>query len=328
MQYKSVKGFSGWGQLGILAAFTGMGFVLAGFIQVYFANKALGPSTLPFEQKINAGVMALLQPGNENYAQQAQIFGTMALMLIPSLAFIFICHRSFFWAGFSKRFNPAQIILAFFIIFTANYFAVPFEHITKNILVHFPSWDKLAKSAEDLYTKAIGSMSALKTGPQFFGAIFIVAFLPALFEEFFFRGVLQNLFVKWWKMPLFAIVFTSILFSLIHSSYYLFISRFALGFVLGLLFYYSKNIWVNIFAHFANNLIALTGLFYLNTHPALKTSLEDIDKQVPVWSLPVTGAILIGLFIWFKKLSHANSEAIIAKENILLTEAHPFAAYE
>ncbi len=328
MQYKSVKGFSGWGQVGILAAFTGLGFVLAGFVQVYFINKALGPTTLPFDEKLEAGMKALLQPGNENYAQLAQIFGTLALMLIPSVAFILICHKSFFWAGFSKRFNFIQVIIAFLLIFAANYFAAPLEQISKYIFSQFPSWDKLAKAAEELYTQAIGSMSGLKTMPQFFAGVFIIAFLPALFEELFFRGVLQNLFVRWWKMPLLAIAVTSVLFSLIHSSYYLFLSRFVLGFVLGLLFYYSKNIWINIFAHFINNLLALAALFYMNAHPDVKTNLTEIDKQIPVWSLPITGAILIGLFIYFRKKSMAGREAIATKEALLLSEAHPFAAYE
>jgi uncharacterized protein len=328
MQYKSVKGFTGWGQLGVLCAFTGMGFVLAAFIQSYFMDKALGPTTLPFDEKIEAGMKALMQPGNENYAQLAQIFGTLVLMFIPSLAYILICHKRFFWAGFNKHFTVVQIVIAFFLILIANYFAVPFEQITKSVLSHFPSWDKLAKAAEDLYTQAIGSMSSLKTGSQFFVAIFIIAFLPALFEELFFRGVVQNLFVRWWKKPLLAIIVTSILFSLIHASYYLFLSRLVLGFVLGMLFYYSKNIWINVFAHFANNLLALAALFYANTHPAAQTNLTEIDKQIPIWSLPITGAILIGLFILYKKHSKAGSEAVTTKENILLAEANPFAAYE
>ena len=47
MEYKSVKGFSGWGQLGFLFAFLGAGFVLAAIAQllcclkVYRSHQAL-----------------------------------------------------------------------------------------------------------------------------------------------------------------------------------------------------------------------------------------------------------------------------------------------
>ena len=35
------------------------------------------------------------------------------------------------------------------------------------------------------------------------------------------------------------------------------VARFILGFILGLIFYYSKSLWINILLHFANNLIVL-----------------------------------------------------------------------
>ncbi len=327
MQYKSVKGYTGWSQLGIITAFTGFGMVLAAMIQYFFALKALGPSNLPWQDKVKAGFDALMLPGNENYAQLTQVFGTMAMLFIPALLFVLVCHKKFFWVGFNKQFNLTQVLIAFGIIFIANYFAAPFEQITKSILQHFPAWDKLGKEAEELYKKAIGSMSALKTWSQFFAAIFIVAFLPALFEELFFRGVLQNLLVRWWKRPLLAILFVSILFSLIHGSYYLFLSRLVLGFALGLLFYYSQNLWVSILAHFINNLLALAGLFYTNTH-AVKSGLGNVDTVLPVWSLAITGTILISLFLFYKHQSFSRKTAIIAKENQLLEAANPFAAYE
>ncbi|MEI7472013.1 MAG: CPBP family intramembrane glutamic endopeptidase [Chitinophagaceae bacterium] len=327
MQYKSVKGYTGWSQLGIITAFTGFGMVLAAMVQYFFALRALGPSALPWQEKLKAGFDALMLPGNENYAQLTQVFGTMAMLFLPALLYVLVCHKHFFWVGFNKQFTLTQVLIAFGIIFIANYFAAPFEQITKSVFQHFPNWDKLAKEAEELYKKAIGSMSALKTWPQFFVGIFIVAFLPALFEELFFRGVLQNLLVRWWKRPLLAILFVSIVFSLIHASYYLFLSRLVLGFALGLLFHYSQNLWVSILAHFINNLLALTGLFYTNTHPT-KTAVGNGDTVLPIWSLAITGTILVSFFIFFKRQSFSRKTAIIANENQLLEAANPFAAYE
>jgi membrane protease YdiL (CAAX protease family) len=328
MQYKSVKGYTGWSQLGIITAFTGFGMVLAAWIQYFFALKALGPSNLPWSEKLKAGTDALMQPGNENYAQLTQVFGTMAMLFIPALLYVLLCHKKLFWVGFNKQCSLNQVLVAFGIIFMANYFAAPFEQITKSVLHQFPAWDQLAIAAEEMYKKAIGSMSNLKTWPQFLAGIFIVAFLPALFEELFFRGVLQNLLVRWWKKPLLAILFISILFSLIHGSYYLFISRFILGVSLGLLFHYSHNLWVSIIAHFINNFLALAGLFYTNTHATLKDVVGKIDRDLPIWTLAITGTILVSLFVYFKRLGFSKKTSIIARENQLLETAFPFAAYE
>ena len=314
MQYRSIKGLTGWAQLGILIAFIGVGFILAGVIQLYLGYKAIGPNSIPFSELGDAMIKALMKPENAIYMQLSQVLGTFFLMFIPSFAFILVCHKKMSWAGFNKHFNILQIILAFMIILCATFFANPFADISKSFLSHFPAINALAMNAEKTYNEMVMAMSGLKTWPQFVGGVFIIAFLPALFEELFFRGVVQNFLVKWLKAPIIAIIITSLFFSLIHASYYLFISRFILGFALGLLFHKSKNIWVNTFAHFMNNLIALIQLFVLNKTKNTKINVNDMDTPMPLWSVFITLAILIGLFMLFENVSKKNRQLIEAEE--------------
>ncbi len=327
MEYKSTRGYSGWAQLAILLVFLGIGSIFAGFIQFYIGSKALG-NTIVITDKGAAMVKALMKPENINYAQSAQVFGVFFLLFFPSIAYIWLCHKNLFWAGFSKHFNYLQIIIAFFIIGCASFFANPFADISKTFFAHYPYWDALAKIAETNYNNAIASMTGLHTTTQFIMGIFLIAFLPGLFEEFFFRGVLQNLFMRWWKKPALAIIFTSVLFSLVHASYYLFISRFILGCALGLLFYLSKNIWVNIFAHFINNFIALAQLFYLNNKPGIKPNFNDMDTPLPIWTIFITFAVLFGLFILFEKISLKNRQKITEEEGTYVSGDNPFDKYE
>jgi len=323
MQFKSVKGFTGWAQLGILLVFIGLGVVLATGIQMYFGMKALGLHSIPSTSDADAMMKAFLKPENATYTQLAQIFGTFFLLFVPSALFIAICYGKPIWGGFSKYFTINQIAIGFLIILAANFFAAPFEEISKSMFAHFPHLDKLAKDAEKLYNDEITAMSTLNTWPQFFVAVFIIAFLPALFEEFFFRGVVQNLLVRWLKKPVLAITITSIIFSLIHASYYLFLSRFVLGYILGLLFYQSKNIWVNTIAHFMNNFIAIIQLFVLNTSSKTNTLNADaIDPKLPIWSLLITGAALYYLFNYFKKISATKKMLIVAEENLSLASSN------
>jgi uncharacterized protein len=310
-----------WAQFALLIGLVGVGLILSGLVITILGSKALGNSNLTGMARVEAMQSALMKPENTNYAQLAQIIGTFLMMFVPSVAFILIFYKKFLWAGFSKHFNLGQIAIGFFIILAAGYFSNPFADVSKWILSYFPSVDALAKSAEQLYSDAIASMSNLKGWTQFGLGIFIIAFLPAMFEELLFRGVLQNLLVRWIKKPVVAIIITSILFSLIHSSYYLFISRFVLGYVLGALFWQTKNIWVNIFAHFMNNLMALSALFYTNMHKKAATNLNDLEPQLPVWSLLISFAVLYGLFIWLEKLSKENRNRIALNENILLADS-------
>jgi hypothetical protein len=57
MDYRSVKGFSGWGQLGMLLVFLGAGFVLAGGAQLVIGMQLI-PAGLSFEQMADAMVKA------------------------------------------------------------------------------------------------------------------------------------------------------------------------------------------------------------------------------------------------------------------------------
>ena len=81
------------------------------------------------------------------------------------------------------------------------------------------------------------------------------------FEELLFRSTVQPLFIGWTKNVWVGIIITSIFFSAIHFSFFGFLSRTALGIVLGLLFYYTKNIWLSILMHFLNNGLIVTQLY-------------------------------------------------------------------
>ncbi len=310
-----------WSQLAVLLSLIGGGIVISSIVMAIISLVALVPGGLAGAAKAEAIQEALLKPENITYAQLFQVFGTFFMMFIPSVAFILIFYKKFLWAGFSKYVNPAQLVLGFFIILVANYFAAPFEDITKMGLAHFPGIDSVAKHAEKMYSDAIASMSNLQGWGQFVLAIFIVALLPAMFEELLFRGVLQNLLVKWTKKPVVALIITSLLFSFIHASYYLFISRFVLGYALGLLFFKTKNIWINIFAHFMNNLMALSVLFYTNMHATAGAKAVNIDPKMPIWSLAVTFAILYGLFVLLDKVSKENRNRIALNENLLFNDS-------
>jgi membrane protease YdiL (CAAX protease family) len=122
-----------------------------------------------------------------------------------------------------------------------------------------------------------------------------MALLPALFEEVFFRGALQNVLVDWWKKPVLAIIVTSIIFSLIHSSIYLFLSRAILGFVLGWMYHRTKNIWINIIAHFLNNALAL-GMMYAASQSNKTPTLQDTEFKVDTWLAILAAFALVGLF--------------------------------
>jgi membrane protease YdiL (CAAX protease family) len=87
--------------------------------------------------------------------------------------------------------------------------------------------------------------------------ITFMALLPAIFEEFLFRGTLQPFFSNWFSNKQVAIIITAFIFSAIHFQFYGFIPRFLLGVYLGYLFVWGKSLWLPIIAHFAHNAVSL-----------------------------------------------------------------------
>ena len=317
MQYKSNKGYTGFGQLGMILLFVGLGLMLLSIVQIVVGFQLL-PAGIALEKMGDELIKVLSDPKNVGIARLFQILGTFFLMCLPSFLYSWICNgKNPLWLGFSKHINGFQIVLGFLIIFTANIAAIPLEELSRKIIAHLPSLDKMAHELEKAYNEQVVGLSNLKSWPEFFIAVIIMAFLPAMFEEIFFRGMLQNLFVKWWKKPLIAIIFTSLLFSLIHMSVYLFLSRAVLGFVLGLMFYKTKNIWVNIIAHFLNNFIAVCQLFWLSIRNK-KLDPASMDPDVDWWGGIIAVLVLYFLFNFLTRHSEKNKMKIYTKEQALM----------
>jgi uncharacterized protein len=149
-------------------------------------------------------------------------------------------------------------------------------------------------------------------------SLFIVALLPALFEEALFRGGVQNLLSRWIKLPIVAIIITSIVFSAVHGSYLGFLSRFFLGFVLGFMYYRTGNIWLNVAAHFINNAIAIITL-YVYTRNGQQPSMKDMEGEMPWWLMLVSAVVVFLLFKFFNRVS--QHQVINPGQEELLPEA-------
>ncbi len=95
--------------------------------------------------------------------------------------------------------------------------------------------------------------------------IIVLALIPALLEEYFFRVALQTSMINLFRNKFIGIFLTSILFSLIHFQLFSFFPRVIMGMFLGYLYVISKNVVVPIVYHFFNNLIIVMGYYLFNT---------------------------------------------------------------
>lgn len=140
--------------------------------------------------------------------------------------------------------------------------------------------------------------------------LFILAVLPALAEEFFFRGALQQLFQRAFNNKHhIAIWMTALVFSFIHFQFLGFFPRVLLGALLGYVFYYSGNIWYAVFLHFINNAVGVL-VHYFVIHKQVDSSYEMFgaadNEKIP---LIISTIILAGLIIWWKKKNSSENSS-------------------
>ncbi len=319
MQYKSNKGFTGMGQLGILLLLIGVCVILASIVQIVMGMQFI-PKNTGFDGIEKAIMEAIKKPENINLMRWMQFFSTFIMFFVPAFIYSWICNgKNVFWLGFNKYINGFQIMIGFLVMFSANLMAEPLADFSKWLVGHFNQLNALALSLEKTYNEQVMIFSKMNGASDLFLSLFIMAFLPALFEEVFFRAALQNLLVNWWKKPMLAIAVSSLLFSLVHGSIFLFLSRAILGFALGLLYYKSKNIWVNIIAHFLNNGIIVVMMFIFSLQNK-KIDVNDVELKTEWWFVFLAGGLLFVLFRLFNRYSEKNLVMIQNKQNQIQSE--------
>ena len=137
----------------------------------------------------------------------------------------------------------------------------------------------------------------------------VMALLPAVAEELCFRGTIQNTLSQTNLGPIGAIFVTGLTFSLVHFEFDNFLAIWCMGIVLGLIYYYSGSIWVNVTVHFLNNFAVVIGK-YAYLKGMIHSDVASSDTLPLYLTLPA-GAVMIGGLILMRKWSGKNPAGII-----------------
>lgn len=135
--------------------------------------------------------------------------------------------------------------------------------------------------------------------------IIVIALLPAIMEEVFFRGAMQKTMIKLVRYRFLGILLTSILFSLIHFQPFSSIPRVFLGLFLGYLYVFSKNIFIPILFHFINNLTVVVGSYLYYTH-LIEFDINKLGIIYTPYLFILSTLLIASIFIYEKKKERAN----------------------
>lgn len=137
--------------------------------------------------------------------------------------------------------------------------------------------DALDKLVTQTYAELLRSNSIFEAS----FIVIVVAVIPAICEETFFRGFVQKS-LEFRIRPIWAAVVTAIFFALYHFNPYGLLALFALGLFFGYSAYKSNSIFIPLILHFLNNLIAIVSFFILGDEELMQADVSSDPSQIGI----------------------------------------------
>lgn len=135
--------------------------------------------------------------------------------------------------------------------------------------------------------------------------LLVIGLLTALGEELFFRGALQKSAVSL-GAPYAAIWFVALFFSMMHFQFFGFVPRLLLGAWFGYLLFWTRSLYVPIFAHFINNGVVVF-CYWLNQN-GINYDFENLGVVADGFPLPaLVSFVATFIFLtYFRKFFFQN----------------------
>ena len=169
----------------------------------------------------------------------------------------------------------------------------------------FWSWAREKEALAEKFTKFLTNFQSLG---GFATVFFIIAVLPAIGEEFTFRGWLQPAMQKATGNPHIAIWVTAFIWSAFHFQFFGFVPRMLLGAMFGYMMYWSNNLWVPIVAHFVNNGFSVI-LLYLHQLKLVQFDAESTEALPLTYVIPFA-ILFVVLMVWLRKIIQPHEATI------------------
>ena len=240
--------------------------------------------------------------GEGSFLREMQVMQTLSALfgfLVPTLfAASRLSNQPLRLTGFKGNITNRQIILTVLIIGCGLALSSALGYFTYKLPIPVDFRLKFDRMESD-YARTVAGIVNVGSIPELLMSLFVLALIPAVCEEVFFRGGLQNYLYRGTGKFWLSVILVSIIFSAVHFSVYGFLSRLALGVVLGLLFQYSGRLWLCILAHFINNAAAVMMIYLeLGKGKPLQEILNDREgSYLGFLAIP----LLVFLFIRYKQ---------------------------
>lgn len=248
-----------------------------------------------------------------NQFKWAQVASSIISFILPSLLFAYYSSpKSLPYIGIQKKVSKVLLPVCALLLVSIQPFIGWLGEI--NAKFTFGSLQKTLLTMEALYNRALQVFLQMSNVGDLIINLFIMALLPAIGEELFFRGSLQKSLLRISNKPWLAIIISSAIFALLHGTFFKILPIFTLGLILGIVYHVTRNLWYTILIHFLNNAFAVLSVYYSNRSETLKKLAGD-DFSVPLYGAILSLVIGIVIIYFLKKKSDEVLPAIVTNED-------------
>ena len=181
------------------------------------------------------------------------------LLLLPSAGYIIASRMKLKRAIRFKKISPSNLVLC--VIFA--FLIMPVMNLINAISLLFSQ-----NMIQDTITDIVSSNSL-------FLSVFVIAFIPCVFEETIFRGVFYNEYRK--SNVKLGIVLSAFLFGIMHQNFNQFTYAFAMGIVFALLIEATDSILSTMVVHFVINANSVIMTYLL---PRITKLMQEVSGSI------------------------------------------------
>jgi membrane protease YdiL (CAAX protease family) len=189
--------------------------------------------------------------------------------------------------------NFTQLMIAIGLVLASGVFVSLLVDVNKKI----PIPDSLSflkefqQNYETLMSAYFENINLLRFG----FLVLVLAVMPAIGEELFFRGAVMKILSESRLGVHGAVVFSALAFAVMHFEFYNTLAIFFMGWILGYIFYFTQSIWASIAAHFINNFTQIF-LKYLFSTGVIAIDIFKVEN-LPLYQT-ISAGILSFLLLW------------------------------
>ena len=227
-------------------------------------------------------VMDFISKDIYKYPMEVFVCGAISSVfcfLLPALIFAYLADpKPMAYLGVKKQQKNIQLLVVVIMAFLLICFVSPLATWMQKLNLGDAS-KALDEEREQFLQSYLSSSSAITT----LRSILLIAVIPAICEECFFRGIFMKLlhsFVpNWW----FSIGVSAIIFAAFHFSISEFLPICLAGIILGIVYYLTSSLWLSILLHLLFN--GLQALLSIYSNPTLESYLSKNTVSLGLFAI-------------------------------------------